>query len=161
MSNGFPGRASYNDLGGSRENRYPVTDPRSQIDMAVWNAIQWQVAGMNKLAALVSLTVSAAGEKEAGGEAWNTADDPDLRVTITKTGTGVYEIAAQAASFNDWRGEDGPLLPVVFTGAIVTPRGSSSVRPPTYTLDSPTQITVYTWNGSGSAADMAFTIDIK
>lgn len=161
MSNGFPGRASYNDLGGTRTDRFRVTDPTKQIPMATWNAVQWQVAGLNKIGALVSLTVSAAGAKEAGGEAWNTEDDPDRRVTIEKTGTGVYVIASPESAFTDWRGDDGPLLPVVFAGAIITPRGSSSVRPPTYTLDSPTQITVYTWNGSGSAADMAFTIDIK
>lgn len=161
MSNGFPGRSSFDDLGGAREDRFPVTLPRKEVGMTTWNAMQWQVAGMNKLAPLVSLTVSAAGEKEAGGEAWNTSDDADLRVTITKTGTGVYEIAAQDASYNDWRGETGPLLAVVFTGAQVTARSATSVRPPTYTLDSATQITVYTWNAAGAAADMPFTVDIK
>jgi hypothetical protein len=160
MSQGFPGRSSYDDLGGTRENAMPITDPRKQIDFAVWNAVQWQLAGLNKLGPLVSLTIDDDGTKLAGGEAWNTEDVPARRVTINHSGTGVYVIAAQAASYTDWRGDDGPLLPVVFTGALISPQSASSVRPPTYTLDSATQITVRTWNAAGSATDMPFTVSI-
>jgi hypothetical protein len=162
MSQGFPGRASFADLGGKRRNRFTVTDPETQVGMDWFGWVQWQLAGLNKTGALVSLTVNADGEKEAGGEAWNSADEAARRVEITHTpASGVYVIAAQDASYTDWEGDDGTPRSVEFTGAIITPRGASSVQPPTYTLDSPTQITVYTWDAVGAATDMAFTIDIK
>lgn len=158
---GFPGRSSHAEFGGTRTNRFPVTDPQTQVGAGSYSALQWQVAGVNKLAAIVSLTVDDDGTKLAGGEAWNSSDDPARRVTITHPGTGVYEIAAAAASYTDWRGEEGPLVPVVFTGAVVSPQSSIAVGAPTYTLDSATQITVYTWDAAGMAADMPFTVDIK
>jgi hypothetical protein len=161
MSNGFPGRASFDDLGGKRQDRFPVTDHETQVGMAWFGWMQWQLAGLNKTGAIVSLTISADGEKEAGGEAWNTQDAEDRRVSITHDNTGEYIIAAQASSYTDWRGDDGPPQAVVFTGAIITPQSATSVRPPTYRIDSPTQITVFTWDAAGAAADMPFTIDIK
>lgn len=147
-------------MGGTRVNAFPITDPRKQVDAAVWNAVQWQVAGMNKLAPLVSLTVDAAGAKTAGGEAWNTQDDSTKRVTINRTGTGVFVIATQAASYKDWRGVDGPDVPVVFTGVQVTPITSSDVRG-VVMLDSATQVTVRLRNAGGSLIDCAFTVDIR
>jgi len=158
---GFPGRFSYDESGGLQRDRFPVTKPDEQLSLRTLSAVRWQVAGLNKTGALVSLTVAADGTKSAGGEAWNTEDDPTRRVTITHDNTGEYVIAAQAASYTDWRGADGPPVAVVFTGAIVSAQSAISVRPPTYTIDSATQITVYTWNAAGSATDMPFTVDIK
>lgn len=155
---GFPGRTSYDELGGTRADQYLITNPRTQLGKSWTNEIQQQVAGMNAVSPLVSLTVAADGSRSSGGEAWNFNGDPAKRVAITKTGTGVYEIEAQAAEYPDWNGVNRP---VIFYGAIVTALSATSVRPPTYTLDSATQITVRTWDASGVAADLPFTVDIK
>ncbi len=157
---GFPGRLSYDETGGLQRDRHPVTMPQEQLSLRILSAIRWQIAGLNKTGALVSLTIAADGTKSAGGEAWNTEDAPSRRVALTHPSTGVYVIAAEA-SYTDWRGDDGPPAAVVFTGAIVTPHSATSVRPPTVVVDSATQITVRTWNAAGSATDMPFTIDIK
>lgn len=157
MAIGYPGRPSYEELGGTREDRYPVTHPRVQIGMGTWNAVQWQVAGGGKVGALVSLTITSAGVRESGGEAWNQADETSNRVGLTHSATGVYVIAAQAASYPDW---SGVAQPVIFLGAIATPR-SSSDRRATYTRDSATQITVRIRDGSGTLVDCDFTVDIK
>lgn len=155
---GFPGRTSFDALGGVRANQHVITNPRTQIDSPWTNEMQWQVTGMNKISGLVTLVVAADGSRTSGGEAWNPEDDPDLRVEITKSATGVYVIAAQAATYPDWTETERS---VIFNGALVTPLSATSVRTPTYTRDSATQITVYTWNGSGVAADLPFTIDIR
>lgn len=155
---GLPARFSHRSLGGNRTDVYKVTDPKKQVPASVFNAIQWQVAGMNRTCSLVTLTIAADGSRVAGAEAWNDQDDPDLRVTITHDTLGQYQISCESPTYPD---ETGTEQAVEFHGAIITPTGSTSVRPPTFTLDSPTQITVYTWNGSGSAADCGFTIDIK
>lgn len=154
---GFPARTSHRALGGNRSDAMRVTNPQKQVAAAVFNAIQWQVAGMNRTATLVTLTIESDGARASGTEVWNDQDDEALRVTITHDSTGEYQITA-AASYPD---ETGTLQPVEFHGAIITPMGATSVRPPTFTLDSPNQITVYTWNAAGSAADVAFSIDIK
>lgn len=155
---GFPARSSFDALGGVRENQHTVTNSRTQIDAPWTNEVGWQVTGMNKISGLVTLVVAADGSRTSGGEAWNPEDDPDLRVEITKSATGVYVIAAQAATYPDWTETERA---VVFNGALVTPLSATSVRVPTYTRDSATQITVRTWNGSGVAADLPFTIDIR
>lgn len=155
---GFPGRTSYDELGGTRADQYPITNPRTQLGKSWTNEVQQQVAGMNAVSPIVTLTVAADGSRTSGGEAWNFDGDTDKRVEITKTGTGVYQIAAQEAEYPDWNGVNRP---VIFYGAIVTALSATSVRPPTYTLDSATQITVYTWNAAGVAADLPFTVDIK
>lgn len=155
---GFPGRTSYEELGGSRENRFPLTNAKQQVGFDWTNEIGWQTAGMNKVSCIVSLVVAANGDRTSGGEAWNQEDDPTLRVSITKTGTGVYEIEAQETEYPDWTGTNQP---VIFNGAIITALSATSVRPPTYTRDSATKITVFTWNASGVAANLPFTIDIK
>lgn len=156
---GFPGRTSFDDLGGTRENvpGFLITDSRRQIDSAWTNEMQWQLAGMNKVSCLVSLVVDAAGQRVSGGEAWNQEDDEDLRVEITKTGTGVYRIDAQAAEYPDWADVNRP---VIFYGAIVSVESATAARA-TYVRNSATRITVYTWDASGVAADLPFTIDIK
>lgn len=154
---GFPSRVSHQALGGNRENVLKVTDPKKQLDVAKWNAVQWQVAGMNRVAPLVTLTIAADGSRTSGAEAWNDLDAAPLRVTITHSLTGVYVITA-AATYPD---ENGVAQAVEFHGAIITAISATSVRPPTFTLDSATQITVYTWNAAGAATDMPFTVDIK
>lgn len=155
---GFPGRTSFDELGDVREDAFPITDPRKQVGSAWVNEIGWQTAGMNKVSCLVSLVVDAAGQRVSGGEAWNQDDDEAKRVTITKSATGVYEIEAQAAEYPDWSDTNRP---VVFYGAIVSVESATSVRPPTYVRDSATKITVRTWDASGVAADLPFTVDIK
>lgn len=154
---GLPARTSYRGLGGTRRDRFRVTNPELQVGAATVNLAHWQIAGMNRVMPLVTLTLNAAGERVSGAEAWNSEDAAPLRVTVTHDTTGQYQIEA-ASTYPD---ENGDEQAVEFHGAIITAIGSSSVRPPTYTLDSATQITVYTWNASGVAADMAFTIDIK
>lgn len=158
---GFPGRSSHDEFGGTRENRFRVTRPRQEIGAREYSALQWQVAGMNKLAPLVSLTIDDNGDKLAGGEAWNSADEPSRRVAITHPATGVYVIAAQASSYTDWRGDSGPLVAVVFTGVQVTASSAVAIGPPTWVINSATQVTVYTWDAAGVATDMPFTVDIK
>lgn len=158
---GFPGRFSYAESGGLQRDRFAVTVPVEQLSLRVISAMRWQIAGLNKTGPLVTLTIAADGTRNAGGEAWNSEDAPARRVAITHPATGVYVVAAQASSYTDWRGDSGPPVAVVFTGAIVSPQSATSVRPPTYTLDSATQITVYTWDAAGLAADMPFTVDIK
>lgn len=154
---GFPARTSHRALGGNRSDAMRVTNPQKQVAAAVFNAIQWQVAGMNRTAPLVTLTIESDGARASGTEVWNDQDDEALRVTITHDSTGEYQITA-AASYPD---ENGTLQPVEFHGAIATVHGATSVRPPQITLDSPNQITVYTFDASGAAADQAFTLDIK
>ena len=154
---GFPGRLSHRGLGGNRANVFKITDPTKQLDVAKWNAVQWQVAGMNRTAPLVTLTIAADGSRTSGAEAWNDQDDPALRVAITHDTLGQYQIEA-LATYPD---ENGVETAVEFHGAIITAISATSVRPPTFTLDSATLITVYTWNAAGSAADQAFTIDVK
>lgn len=158
---GFPGRTSYDELGGTRENAPTigkVTNPKQQLGFEWTNEVQGQVAGMNAVCPLVTLTVDASGNRLSGGEAWNWDQDVAKRVSITKAGTGVYEIEAQAAEYPDWGGVNRP---VVFYGALITVLSATSVRPATYTLDSATKITVYTWDAAGVAADLPFTVDIK
>ena len=92
----------------------------------------------------------------AGAEGWNDLDAISKRVTITHDTTGQYQISCDA-TYPDWSDTERP---VEFHGAWITPIGSTSVRPPTFTLDNATQITVYTWNASGSATDMAFSLKI-
>ena len=154
---GFPSRLSHRGLGGNRANVFKVTEPKSQLDVAKWNAVQWQVAGMNRTAPLVTLTIAADGSRTSGAEAWNDQDDPALRVAVTHDTLGQYQIEA-LATYPD---ENGVETAVEFHGAIITAISATSVRPPTFTLDSATLITVYTWDAAGSAADMAFTIDVK
>jgi len=155
---GFPERISFEQLGGAREPAGPITHPKKQVGHVAFNETHWQVAGMNKVCELVSLVVGADGSRVSGGEAWNMKDEPSKRVHIAHDNTGEYVISAQATEYPDW--SDTPKA-VVFRGAIITPSSATSVRSPTYVLDSATQITVYTWNAAGAPADMAFTIDIK
>lgn len=154
---GFPARTSYRGLGGTRRDRFRVTNPELQVGAGTVNLAHWQVGGMNRTASLVTLTLAADGSRTSGAEAWNSEDAPGLRVTITHDTPGQYQIEA-ATTYPD---ENGDEQAVEFHGAIITAIGSSSVRPPTYTLDSATQITVYTWNAAGAATDMGFTVDIK
>lgn len=154
---GLPLRTSFRGLGGRRRDVFRVTNPETQIGAGTVNLAHWQIAGMNRTASLVTLTISAAGERTSGAEAWNSEDAAPLRVTITHDTTGEYQIEA-AATYPD---ENSVEQAVEFHGAIITAIGSASVRPPTFTLDSATQITVYTWNAAGAATNMAFTIDIK
>lgn len=155
---GFPGRVSFAELGGVRQNAGPITDERKQVGAPTFNAVHWQVAGMNTIASLVSLVVADDGTRESGGEAWNPDDDPAKRVAIDHPNTGEYVITAEATQYEDW---SETLRDVIFRGALISPISATSVRPPTYTLDSATQITVYTWNAAGAATDMGFTIEIK
>lgn len=155
---GFPARISHRALGGNRTDVYKVTDPKKQVGAPIFNAIQWQVAGMNRTASLVTLTIAADGSRVSGAEAWNDQDDPALRVTVTHDTTGQYQISCESPTYPD---ETGTEQAVEFHGAVVSPMGSTSVRPPTFTIDSPTSITVYTWDASGVAADTGFTIDVK
>ena len=154
---GFPARTSFRGLGGKRRDVFKVTNPEVQIGMVHYNPLQWQVAGMNRVAPLVTLTVAADGSRTSGAEAWNSEDEAGKRVTITHSLTGVYVITA-AATYPD---ENGVEQAVEFHGAIITAISATSVRPPTFTLDSATQITVYTWNAAGAATDMPFTVDVK
>lgn len=153
---GFPARTSHQALGGNRVDAMRVTDPKKQIGAPVWNAVQWQVAGMNRTVDLVTLTVASDGSRVSGSEVWNDADAPSLRVTLTHDTTGQYQITAES----EYPDENGDPQPVEFHGAVISVMGSTSVRPPTFTIDSATQITVYTWNAAGSAADMGFTVKI-
>lgn len=154
---GFPARTSHRALGGNRTNVFRVTDPTKQLDVAKWNTVQWQVAGMNRVAPLVTLTVAADGSRTSGAEAWNDQDDPAKRVAIAHSLTGVYVITA-AVTYPD---ENAVEQAVEFHGAIPAAISATAVFPPTFTLDSATQITVYTYNNVGVAADCAFTVDIK
>jgi hypothetical protein len=76
---GLPARISHRALGGNRTDVYKVTDPKKQVGASVFNAIQWQVAGMNRTASLVTLTVAADGSRVAGAEA------PNARATTVTT----------------------------------------------------------------------------
>lgn len=154
---GLPARTSFRGLGGKRSDVFRVTNPEKQVGAASLNLAFWQVAGMNRVAPLVTLTVAADGSRTSGAEAWNSEDEAGKRVGIAHSLTGVYVITA-AATYPD---ENGVEQAVEFHGAIITAIGSTSVRPPTFTLDSATQITVYTWNAAGAATDMPFTVDIK
>jgi hypothetical protein len=153
---GFPARFSFDDLGGPREAAGPITHPRRQVGHVTFNEVHWQLAGLSKISELVSLTIAADGSRVSGGEAWNAADDPALRVALTHPSTGVYVVTAQAA-YPDWSSTS---YPVVFRGAVVTPH-SSGDRRATYTLDSATQITVRVRDGAGTLIDCAFTVDVK
>ena len=153
---GLPARTTFRALGGVREDAMRVTDPRKEVGMATWNEVQWQVAGLNRTGDLVTLTVDSDGTRLAGAEGWNDLDAISKRVTITHDTTGQYQISCDA-TYPDWSDTERP---VEFHGAWITPIGSTSVRPPTFTLDNATQITVYTWNASGSATDMAFSLKI-
>lgn len=155
---GYPGRSSYEQLGGTREPAGKITNPKKQVGHEYFNEVGWQVAGMNRVSSLVSLSVSAIGERESGAEAWNQKDEEALRVAIDHDDTGKYIITAQATEYPDWTGTPQP---VIFRGAQITARSATSVRPPTFTLDSATQITVYTWNAAGVATDMPFCLEIK
>lgn len=155
---GFPGRTSFDALGGIRVNRGRITKPDEQNDATKYNELQWQVAGMNAVSALVTLTIAADGTRTSGREAWNMSDDVSKRVAITHPNTGEYVITAQASTYEDWA---GIAQNVIFYGAIVSASSTTSVRPPTWALLSPTSIKIYTWNAAGSAADMPFAVDIK
>ena len=50
--------------------------------------------------------------------------------------------------------------PVIFYGAIVSAESATAARA-TYVRNSATRVTVYTWDASGVAADLPFTVDIK
>ena len=154
---GFPARTSFRGLGGKRRDVFKVTNPETQVGMVHFNPLQWQVAGMNRVAPLVTLTVAADGSRTSGAEAWNSEDEAGKRVTITNPNTGEYVIAA-AATYPD---ENAVEQAVEFHGAIITAISATAVFPPTYTLDSATQITVYTYDIAGAAAACAFTVDVK
>ena len=155
---GFPARTSHQALGGNREDAMRVTNPKQQIAYTVWNAVQWQVAGMNRTASLVTLTVDAAGQRTSGAEAWNDLDAVPLRVTITHDTPGQYQIQA-AATYPD---ENGDERAVEFHGAVITPIAAVPIVA-SFTLDSPTLVTVYLFDplDSYNPVDVAFTVDIK
>lgn len=155
---GFPGRTSFDALGGIRVNRGRVTKPDEQADAAKYNEMQWQVAGMNAVSPIATFTIAADGTRTSGREAWNMKDESGKRVAITHPATGQYLITAQASTYEDWA---GIAQSVVFYGAIVSPSSTVSVWPPTWELISPTSIKIYTWDAAGSAADMPFAVDIK
>ena len=154
---GFPARTTYRALGGTRTNAFPVTRPDQEVDMRTWNDVQWIAAAMSRLGPLVRLRVAADGSRLAGAEAWNDLDVEAKRVTITHDTTGEYQITC-AATYPDW--DPDTSRPVEFHGAWIQPMGATSVRPPTFTLDNPTQITIYTFNAAGAAADVAFCVAI-
>lgn len=157
---GFPGRFSYDESGGLQRDRFPVTQPEEQLSLRTLSAVRWQVAGLNKTGAVVSLTIAADGTKIAGGEAWNTEDAPGRRVALTHPATGVYVITAQASIYTDWRGDDGPPVAVVFTGGQVTTHAGARASADLEVL-SATSVKVRTFDAAGTAADMPFTVDIK
>lgn len=155
---GFPGRLSHRGLGGNRKNVFKVTDPERQLDVAKWNAVQWQVAGMNRVSPLVTLTIAADGSRTSGAEAWNDQDDPALRVAITHDTLGQYQIEA-AATYPD---ENGVETAVEFHGATVTVQAVVPIVA-VYSLDSATLITVYLFDplDSFNPVDAAITVDVK
>lgn len=154
---GLPARTSFRGLGGLRRDVFRVTNPETQVGAGTMNLALWQVAGMNRVAPLVALTLDDTGARVSGAEAWNSEDAPGLRVTVTHPNAGEYVIAA-AATYPD---ENGVEQAVEFHGAIVTAISAVAVFPPTYTLDSATQVTVYTYDIAGVAADCAFSVDVK
>lgn len=154
---GFPGRPSFDALGGTKENRFPVTFPLNQLDLRALSAMAWQTAGLGKTGALVSLVVASDGTKISGGEAWNSTDEPSRRVTLSKQATGHYRIVA-SASYTDW---SGVAQSVVFYGALISTATGSTRSSATYEITSATQVEIYTFNAAGSAADMGFTVELK
>lgn len=154
---GFPGRPSHDALGGTQEDRFPVTDPLRQMSLRDLSAIRWQVAGLGKTGSLVSLVVADDGTKLAGGEAWNSTDEPSRRVTLSKQATGHYRIVA-AASYTDW---SGVVQSVVFYGALVTPLTGATKATATAIATTAQQLDIYIWDSAGSALDAAFAVDSK
>lgn len=155
---GYPSRLTFDDLGGPRENVFPVTNPRTQLDAKHLTACLWQVAGLNRTGALVSITIDANGARLSGAEAWNPKDDPAKRVAIGNSSVGEYTFTA-ASKYPD---ETDTERDVIFTGAQVTVHATVPVVA-VYTLQSATQIKVFTFDplDSFNPVAAAFTIDIK
>lgn len=134
-----------------------VTDPTKQIGATTFNLDFWQLAGMNRVSPLVTLTIADDGSRMSGAEVWNDQDDPAKRVTITHVGTGVYQINA-AATYPD---ENGVEQDVEFHGALISAIGTIWCLPPIFSLDSAVQVTIRTFDAAGSPTDMAFSVDLK
>ena len=150
---------SFQALGGAREDLFRVTNPKVQVSAAVMNDITTNVGGASITRPCVSLTIDENGEKVAGGEAWNDADDASKRVDITHEATGEYTIRAQAAEYADW---SDTAYPVTFSGAVVTPQSDAPIVA-TYKILEAASLVVYLFDPADSWApvDCAFTVDIK
>ena len=119
------------------------------------------VAGDYTLSATNTLTIAAGATASAGlvtvTAVNNTADEPDIQVTVSGNATGGRGVADPAAKTLDIRDDDGaPLVTLLLSAAGIDESGTSNVTSVTATLSHPssaaTTVTVAAAPGAGAVA---------
>lgn len=163
---GFPLRLSRDSLGPTLRDNYAADNPETDIPARAFNALFWQVAGMNavhpvRAAAVVEYAGSVLSTIYQA-EAWNPNNDVAHPV-IARTGTGVYTVTF-ASTYLDETGASVPTTLLYARAKFIGDMSAWANRREAHAwIDgtNPLIVNVTTWDtATGLAADAKFLVEV-
>lgn len=166
MGQGFPTRLTRAVLGPKHEDEYPVENPKTQIGAATYDAVFWNVSGMNLIVPRAALLASwnsggSVFDIHHQAEAWN-PDGAQGHPALARAGAGNYTYQF-ASTYMD---EDAIARAITLFGARLTDRkvltafsDRLEARAWVDSID-PLKIQLRLWDTGGTLVDAPFWLEV-